>query len=223
MPPNTDQPRVLVVDTSSLLHAIDLGGRPGDHLGELEALLAIRDAARLEGGLTVAVPEVVVTEYHQRLDGVLKNLGDHLVNTKRKVRRAHSVAHLLGLRPIAADDWDWEVQVGLAAAREVAGFLDTATLHPSTDEDHRRASARAAAYRAPVVRGSSPRDALITEVAIRVAREVAGNAAVIFLSHNTNDFCLDGQLHPHLVPEFDEVGLAYARSWRQVRWQALPE
>lgn len=210
---------LLIPDTCALLDILRSCVGQRDQGTSLRPFLLVRDMVGL-GEATIVVPEIVVLEWGNNVDGVR-------TEAEREASRCLEgvsglVAGRQGLPPSAAMvpspqphllGKDWASGYVGAWVDVVDQLIGSARIEPKIDDDLVFGMKRSIERLPPCARpGESPHDGAVLAAALRAAG--AHDGPSVFVSSNTKDFCgEDNALHPELTALFDSSGLSYARSW----------
>ncbi len=222
-------PKTLVVDTCALLDIVRAPSRSNFNPAHLENA-RVMAAALIEPNppVNIVVCNWVVGEYERGVEGVVAEVRQTLAAMWGAHRHAHEMMAVhQGGSHTQIDSEKWITQLLDHGKDVVAHFLRTTPKVAATAIDEQLATARTREARAPSHKGKgSLADAVVTELALRIARQVGhdgnGSALTILLSSNTKDFCDGTRLKPVLQQEFDSACLGFAATWSQARYLCLP-
>ncbi|WP_079437158.1 PIN domain-containing protein [Zoogloea sp. LCSB751] len=215
------RPWIFILDTCVLLDIVRAPVRREFSTENARALVDVANGVRTGAqDIRIVIPSLVREEFELNFPKVQSDAVQELSRTLSNLAHAHQTLDILSARtpsPSTLDAAQW-----IAGCESFArDLIDTAQELPTSDEDVRRAGRRSLKAVAPAKRGkSSLPDCVITEFALRIARENVQNASpssVLFISSNDADYCDGRRLIASLQTEFDAAGLDFCRNWAESR------
>lgn len=215
------RPWVFILDTCVLLDIVRSPVRREFSPESARALVDVSSRVRAQAQeFRIVIPSLVREEFELNLPKVQDDAVQELSRTLSNLSHAHQTLDILLARtpsPLTHDAAQWIADC-VSFARDL---INAAQELPTSDEDVRRAGMRSLKGVAPAKRGkSSLPDCVITEFALRIARENLQNAgapSVLFISSNDADYCDGRRLTASLQTEFDAAGLGFCRNWAESR------
>ena len=215
------QPWLFILDTCVLLDIVRAPVRREFSPESARALVDVVSWVRAQDQLIrIIIPSLVREEFELNLQKVQDDAVQDLSRTLSNLAHARQTLDILSARtqsPPTDDASQWIAD----CVRFARDLINSAQELPTSDEDVRRAGMRSLKGVAPAKRGkSSLPDCVITEFALRIARENLQNAgapSVLFISSNDADYCDGRRLTASLQTEFDAAGLGFCRNWAESR------
>lgn len=215
------QRRIFILDTCVLLDIVRAPVRREFSTENARALVDVVNGVRTGAqDIRIFIPSLVREEFELNFPKVQGDAVQELSRTLSNLAHARKTLDILSARepsPSTQDAAQWITD----CVRFVRDLIDAAQERPTSDENVRRAGMRSLKAVAPAKRGkSSFPDCVITELALRLARENAQNSSrssVLFISSNDTDYCDGRRLIGSLQSEFDAAGLNFCRNWAESR------